>query len=194
MLAANKRAAIRSLLLVFLAGVSAAVILALGMLYFYNPSGAYLAKNLIVAPENLHFLNFKYKDPATGISSDMFLEKIEFAYYDAHDRKWKSASLDLGKYAELYALIQGDESLSEGDVPRAALFEQQPPYALALLIKNRASSGPSVQHFLDVQFAPQSDYYRILLRTTGKEQWIYFYHPVEEGAFSQKIYQLFAGV
>jgi hypothetical protein len=178
---------VRSFLFVFGSGIVFAFILALSMLYIYNPSGVYFAKYLLIAPENFQLMSFKDKDPATGEIANVVLDRVEFIYYDEKEKKWNQQSIDHKKYEEFYKMIENDKSISSISDEVKTLFYTEHPSSLSFMIKAKNSSSEILKTFGTMQIAEHADYYRIRLRVEGEEPWIYFYYP----SINRKLLNLF---
>ncbi len=184
----SKPTQIRNLLLVFGSGIAAALALAFGMLYYYNPPGAYLAKNALLAPANL--LSMRYSEATIRGANNLpfVFDGIDFSYFDAAKQQWQRIAVDMLKYADFYLLIDDDASLTDvsDDVKNA--FNRG--HAATIILKARQGEAGKVasMDFLNVDFAGEGNYYRIQLREhRDSEGWAYFHH---QGIY-QQIQQLF---
>jgi hypothetical protein len=175
----SKTKQIRSLLLILSCGVASAFIIALGLLYYYNPSGIYLAKNVLIAPENALNMAFNHADTKKD-GRRLVFDAIEFSYFDPDLRQSRHHAIDMKKYEEFYALISDDKSLVDTTDEVKRFFIKGHPANLKLKVRTdrEASKAVTPDVFLEVTFADNGDFYRIQLREQGKgEGWAYFYHP-----------------
>lgn len=171
---------IEVLLGVLAAGLAAGVILAVVMLYYYNPSGSYLAKNVLLDPDSAYSL--RYVEPGAKAKSDnrYVFDGAYFSYYDPELNQVRPIPVDKEKYAEFYKSVANESSLVEPDSHIEALFSQPQPAVLSLKVRRvgeDASKGAE-SVFSRIEFAYEGDFYRIQLRHSAPgNEWAYFYHP-----------------
>ena len=173
----SKGKEIRNLLLVIGSGIIGAVAVALMMLYYYNPSGSYLAGNVLLSPESTKVIKFQDTHPTTGSPAKFIFDQIEFSYYDSQLKQWKKLNVEMDQYAKFYQLIGNERSLEVPDEIKR-LFNQPSPSVLSLKIRTEATSQSISKPFIEVNFVNEGDYYRIELHEEGSSgSWAYFYHP-----------------
>lgn len=171
---------IKILLSVLVAGLVAGVLMVFFMLYHYNPTGSYLAKNVFLDPENAYSL--RYTEPGTKDKQDnrYAFEGVYYTHFDRELKKRETIPVAKAKYAQLYNLIANDQSIKEPTSYIEGLFN--PSHSAALLLKvhpvgEDASKGAE-SIFSRIDFAFGGDYYRIRLRqSVPGNEWAYFYHP-----------------
>lgn len=177
----SKPRQIRTLLFVFGSGIAAACILVLGMLYYYNHQGVYLAKNVLPSPKNISSLHYadsssrKEKDPVFHA-----FDRFEFSYFDPAVKLWKHIDVNLDDYAKFYEMIANEKSLLDGGESVGNVFHVGHPASLSINMRERKnfSSQSIPMAFLVVSFEENGNYYRVQLRQQGAgEHWVYFYHP-----------------
>lgn len=183
----SKSSQIRNLILILFFGVGTAFILFLAMLHFYGPTGTYLAKNMLLSPETARLLHYpentlasSTNDSRSGPTTIFVFDLIEFSYYDITLKQVKRIDVDMGKYAEFYAMISNDKSLPDDSSQVKDGFIRPAAYS-SLIFKIRTESKALRQTpsniFTEIDLT-QGDYYRILLRDqSAPEKWAYFYHP-----------------
>lgn len=174
----SKAVQIRNLLIVFGTGVITAVVLALGMLYYYNPAGSYAAGNVLLSPEQAALLQFNEGNVRSGTFNRFTFAGMDFSYFDHALKKRRSVPLSMEKYKELYDVVAGEQSIADADDGVKSLFSHGHPSSLTLKMSpDRSPLGQTqAQIFLQIDFI--EDYYRILLRDQAVGQhWVYFYHP-----------------
>lgn len=171
---------VKVLLSVLGAGLTAGILMALLMLYYYNPAGSYLATNVLLDPENAYALRFVEPGAKAKSEGRYVFEGMYFSYFDKNARELKTISVAKDKYAEFYKLITNDESLVEPAEEIKNLFNQGHPASLILKVRSvgdDASKGID-KIFTSIDLVDEGDYYRIQLRqSTPSAEWIYFMHP-----------------
>jgi hypothetical protein len=184
----SKARRIEALLIILGSGVSLAFALALFMLYYYNPSGSYLAKNVLLAPDSALAIRYGESNQRTGRITHFVYDGAEFSYYDLLEKKWKRLLIDSKKYAEFYQRVGEDLSLSEVSDEIRGSFNALYPSTLSINIHAENDSSKSSKVFSQAVFAEGSDYYRVQLRDDGSsEGWAYFYHP----GIYQQVFKIF---
>ena len=181
---------IKGLIIVLSAGLSVGLLIALSMLYYYNPTGSYHANNVLLDADNAYSLRFVEPGPKGKSEGRYVFDGINFSYFDQHIKQTKSLSVTKDKYAQLYGLIAEDNSLFNPNLEIQGLFNQTYLATLALNVRSTSEdSSKGVElTFSKIQFVYE-DYYRIQLRQSQPgAEWIYFYHP----KIYQKTLNLFA--
>lgn len=181
----SKTKQIKSLLCVFGAGLITAILLSLALLYYYSPPGTYLAKNVLLMPQNV--ANLSFVDPATKSKERVIFDQFDFSYYDAKAKRRVIIEISQGQYTRFYELVQNEKSLMAVEESIIQGFQQGSQASLALMVGNNAHTYKSV--FSEVEFSNQGDYYRVQLRqqNSSGDDWAYFYHP----GIYQKVITLF---
>lgn len=175
----TKAKQIRKLLAIMISAMLAAILLAVGMLYRYNPSGIYLAKNVLLAPESLPSLRYSEGNQRLGTASRFAFSNIEFMYFDVKRGKWEKKAIEAELYSRFYEMIADRQSLGEVSQDIINLFNTGRHSLLTINVQQGSvgSDKDSVK-FLQASFAPEGDYFRILLRSHGtKDHWVYFHYP-----------------
>jgi hypothetical protein len=171
---------IKVLLSVLGAGLTAGILMALLMLYYYNPTGSYLATNVLLDPENAYTLRFVEPGAKAKSEGRYLFEGMYFSYFDKSARELKTIPVAKDKYAEFYKLIANDKSIVEPTEDIKNLFNQGHLASLILKIRSvgeDASKGID-KIFTSIDLVNAGDYYRIQLRqSTPSAEWIYFMHP-----------------
>lgn len=170
---------IRALLTVLISGVVCAFLVSGLLLYYYGPSGRYLVKNALLAPELMTSLAYNDTNKKTGGNSRFVFDGIEFSFYDDQAKMQRLIQISPGAYKNFYDLVMADKSLL--NVPEAvlALFEKA---ATILTIKVRTESHAAWQDetkvFQVVQFSDEGNHYRIKLHEEpSPNEWVYYSHP-----------------
>lgn len=178
----SKMQQIRSLLFVVISGVFIAIVLAVGMLNYYNPSGEYLAKNVLLEPERALSMRFSEGNSKQKNHTHFIFDRIEFIHYD-HTNHPITVRINMQKYAAFYDLVKNETSLSVVSNQIEDLFNQSRIASLHLQVReeNDKSTSNAVINFSVVDFLQSGDYYRVQLRTQNSPgssiPWAYFYHP-----------------
>lgn len=171
---------IEKLLGVLGAGLVAGILIALTMLYYYNPNGSYVAQNVLLDPENAYSLRFIEPGPKGKSEGKYVFEGIYFNYQDPATKQLKSIRVKKEGYAAFYNLISNEKSIAEPSIEVQRLFNQVNPAALLLKVRSVGDdSAKGVETvFARVDFAESGEYYRIQLRQAAPgAEWIYFRHP-----------------
>lgn len=171
---------IKVLLCVLSAGLAAGVLLATFMLYYYNPEGTYLAKNVLLDPENAYTL--RYVEPgAKGKSDNRYVfEGAYFSFFDTRFNEMRNFPVSKQKYAEFYNHIGNEKSMGESASHIESVFNH--PHSAFLSVKIRRIGEDAAKGvdstFSRIDFAYEGDYYRIQLRQSAPGgEWAYFHHP-----------------
>ncbi len=171
----SKKAQIYSLLIIFISAIAAALLFALGSLYYYNPSGIYLGKNVLLSPENLMPIESSgdkmHKKRDTGYS----LSAIEFTDLQ---KNILHRSLSPQEYSSLYAMLADDKGIEAAPPEVKSLFTSSRIATLTLILREENKRSSSLIPFIIVEFIENGDYYRVQLHVeTRQAVWAYFYHP-----------------
>lgn len=141
------------------------------LLYRYNPTGQYLAKNVLLSPKTISKLWYSDVNPKTGGNSRFVFDKIVV------ERGGKQSVVSEENYRKFYHQIQEDKSLVD-----TKPFEDQFSEPMKILIFVRTESQDAWQAvekvFQELQILPQGDIYRIQLHEDNPGlHWVYFKHP-----------------
>lgn len=174
----SKEKQIKTLLGVFGGGISAGILIALFMLYYYDPTGAYTAKNILLTPENAYSLHFTETGSKSKPEGKYAFSGVYFSFFDPESKQMKTVSVPREQYDLFYHLVANDKSIVK---PGDAIFHLFQGQSASLALKVRTvgedtSKGIEIP-FLEIVFA-SGDHYRVQLRQAGPAQeWAYFYHP-----------------
>lgn len=178
----SKAKLIRNLLFVFGSGIGMGIIFALVMLFYYNPSGGYLAGNVLLAPESATSMRFIDGGSSRG-STHYVLGGIDFI-----PENKQAISVSMDKYAQFYAIVSNDGSLSDEKGRITSFFKKKLPGSIIVKIKPENGLNGGARPFLTIEFSEDGDHYRVQLREQQMMQgWAYFYHP----GIYKKAYNLF---
>lgn len=188
---------IRNLLAVLGAAVLCAALLAFFFLYYYGPSGRYLAGNTLLDPSIMAQINYQDHHPQTGKKVRFVFDRIEFSYFDPEKGQMHIFPISLETYQSFYKQVSSDRSLLEVNQNIQNLFLQSHPALLTMSmqsqegLENRTArdhlntkAGSHV--FQVVQFIPE-DYFRVQLHGKNEGEWAYFY----QSGLYQEILHLF---
>lgn len=168
----SSRNQIRNLLLVIGSGVLIAIVFSLFLLYQSILPHTYELKNVLISKEVALGLNFNDKNPKTNGQSRFIFDKITFEFVDLKSGEKKTSQISLDQYQLFYELIQNQKSLSEPDDLVKRSFIVGTPSTLKIYVKTE-SPMPfqySEKVFQEVDFASQGGNFRVLLRSTNKEE------------------------
>lgn len=170
---------IRNFLIVILSGFAAAFLISGLLLYYYSPSGQYIAKNALVDPEVAENLAFNDFDPKTGALARYVFDGFIFSYYDQSSKTMKQKKIGVNLYTDFYNSISSDTSILEVPPDVTLLFNQEGFAKLIVQVRTESHEAwiDNTKPFQQIQLMA-NDYYRIELREDNpKGKWIYFFHP-----------------
>jgi hypothetical protein len=173
----SKTKQIKTIIGVLGSGIVAGVLIALAFLYYYNPSGSYLAQHVLLDPQNAFTLKFVERGIKPKSEGRYVFEAMTFTFFDSLSKQRKVVPVSKNQYAQFYQLVAHDKSVSD---PTGRLSNQQNQAVLALKVRALGddSSHGMEQTFSEIDFIQDGDYYRIQLRQSGPgSDWIWFYHP-----------------
>lgn len=174
---------IRNLVVIISCGVLSAFLVTFFLLYFYNPTGIYFAKNALLAPKLVKTLAYEEFNSKSRETFRYTINDIQYSYFDNISKTWNKSSVSQESYNTFYQAVMTDSSVWEVTDTIVDLFAKQMPAKLVFWVKRENSNNNEVKVFQEVQFANGSDYYRIELREqSAGTTWAYFHHP--------QIYQL----
>lgn len=160
-----------SLLLVIASAIFVAFAVAAIMVSHYESSKTYILKNVLLSPQSIEALLSKFP-----ISTTPF----DYSTRDSTAKTWKQFKINIQTYTEFYSLIEEDTSIEPVPDDVFDSFSRTSPATLTLFLRTKTESTPQVNEFQRVQFAKDSDYYRVELHmeaAEGRSNWAYFYHP-----------------
>jgi hypothetical protein len=176
----SKTKQIKVLLGVLGGGLLAGLLFALSILYYYNPSGSYLAKNMLLDPHQAYTLRF-IEPGSKGKSEGKYaFEGIYFSYFDPSLKQQKTLKISQDQYAIFYQRVANESSVENPNEEIQRTFNHTHPVTLSLKVRSVGEDlGKGAElTFYQVDFAEGSDYYRIQVRQSGAgTSWAYFYHP-----------------
>lgn len=174
---ANVNSDVWAILGVLGAAIFAALLLALFFIFFYGPSGRYIAGHALIDPKIMEKLNFKGAHPRTEEPVHFIFDRAEFSYFDVDRQLVLQKTLSSTDYSNFYQLIQSDESLDLSKEVKDTAFLVSHPVLLTTTMRTAEIHRLTTQIFQVVQITPEN-YYRIQLNgQKNEEQWAYFYHP-----------------
>lgn len=180
----EKNRDILNIFIVLGSAVISAGLLSLIFLYYYNPSGRYLAGNVLLDPSIIEQINNQDQNLHKGKQARFSFDRFEFSYFDTQKNQIQKISFSFEDYQTLYRHISSERSLQE--VPRdvQSLFFQTHPAMLTINMRTNEGVGKGVATlFQVVQFTPE-DYFRIQLNEKKDGEWVYFYH---QGSYQEVI-------
>ena len=170
---------IRNLFIVLGGGIVCAIIAAVLLIYVYIPTGRYYARNVLLNPELTAQLSYMDLNPKTGGSSQFIYDRVEYHYFDPAIKRWQQVTVPQETYRQFYDLVADDRSLASVTPEVVSLFNAQSLPRLVIQVKTKSDSEwqLATKTFIEVQFHPGSEYYRIQLRSDSlAEGWAYFKH------------------
>jgi hypothetical protein len=178
---------IQNILAVLGAAVICAALLASLFLYYYGPSGRYLAGNTLLDPSIMDQINYQDQHPRTGKKVHFAFDRIEFSYFDLQNRQMRIFPIPIDSYQKFYKQVASEKSLLEVTQKIQSLFFQSHPALLTVSMRSKeGSESGTPKVFQVVQFISE-DYFRVQLHEKNEGEWAYFYRP----GLYQEIMRLF---
>lgn len=186
MLEKRKNRDIRNILAVLGAAVVCAVLLASVFLYYYGPSGRYLAGNTLLDPSIVDQISDQNQQARRGKQVSFTFDRIEFSYFEPQKRQMTTSPVSLETYGKFYKQVAASKSLEEVTKNIQDLFLQSQPALLIIRMHTKEGKENTSKVFQVVQFIPD-DYFRVQLRGKNEGEWAYFY----QAGLYQNVIRLF---
>ena len=183
----RKNREIRNILAVLGTAIICAALLASAFLYYYGPSGRYLAGHTLLDAATMEQVNEQDQQVKTRNKLRLTFDRIEFSYFDPQNKQMRHSFISRETYQKFYLMVADEKSLKEMSKNVQALFLQ--PHLTLLTIHLRTRGGTenvATKIFQVVQFIPE-DYFRVQLHEQNEGEWAYFYRP----GLYQEIMRLF---
>lgn len=182
----HKNREIGNILSVLGAAVLCAGLLASIFLYYYSPSGRYLAGNTLLDPTIIEQIHYQDQHPRTGKNVRFIFDHMEFSYFDPQKGQMQISFIPLEVYQKFYTMVTSEKSLEETTHNIQDLFLKSRPSLLTISMRTKEGAENESKIFQVVQFV-QEDYFRVQLHEKNDGEWAYFYHS----GLYQKIMRLF---
>lgn len=171
---------IRTLILVLCSGLVCALLLSGFLVYFYGPTGQYMAQNAMLAPDLITTLSYNDTNHKTGGMSRYVYDKINFSYYDEKTKQQHQMVITPEQYSQFYQLISHEKSYL--NVPKEALdtFAKGIPATISIQVRtdSHAAWQDETKIFQKIEIAQNSNDFRIELHEQkSTSNLIYFSHP-----------------
>lgn len=170
---------IKNIITVLITAIFCAGLLSIVFIYYYGPSGRYVAGQAILDPSVIEQINAQDIHSKKGGDVRFTFDRIEFSYYDPAHSQPQIKSVTPENYKKFYALVNSEKSLEEVPPNIEALFKQSRPIALTIFMHTiePSKNGTVPQVFQVIQFI-QEDYFRVQLRDVKDQgEWAYFFYP-----------------
>lgn len=173
----SKGREITALLSVVFGGGAFALLVAIGLVYFYGPSGLYDLKHTLLSPNMIGELKYQDVNPQTGAREIFVFDSINFTYFHPGEGRWKKVAVDREKYQKFYDLVVDDVSVDEVTALITDQFLSSNPAMLEIIVHPENKRSTVTRTFQEVTLAYQGDYYRIELHEeSSQKNWAYFFH------------------
>lgn len=174
----RKNRDIQNIFIVLGAAVFCATLLAFFFLYYYGPSGRYLAGNTLLDSSTMNQIHYQNQQSRLGKKEHFIFDRIQFSFFDSQQGQMHTFPLSLETYQSFYKLVSSEKSLLELNQNVQNLFLRSHPALLTISIRpqERTEKGEIEQIFQVVQFVPE-DYFRVQLHEKNEGEWAYFYRP-----------------
>ena len=171
----RKHQDIKNILAVLSSAIICAGLLSIAFIYYYGPSGRYLAGNSLLDPHLIETISYRDEHPRTGKKVLFNFDQIEFSYFDPQKGQKKVRDIPLQNYQQFYHLIASEKSLEHVTNQIEDYFIKSRPTILTISMKTAEGSDSTVtKTFQVVQFV-QEDYFRVQLHGSEQGEWAYFY-------------------
>lgn len=162
-------------------------LLASVFLYYYSPSGQYLAGHTLLDPSIMEQINFQDLQPETKRKERFSFDHIEFSHANSQKSQEHFSSIPLEAYQRFYTMVAMEKSLKEANQEIQDYFIKSQPSLLTIHMRTKEGNHPGINKvFQIVQFVPE-DYFRVQLHEKNEGEWAYYYQP----GLYQKIMHLF---
>lgn len=180
----SKSKEIKALLLVIASGIFAAVVLSIGMLFWYNPPGSYVAGSMLIDPSALESMHYSEATKRGGDNTPYVFGGVEYTYLDPSSKKWEQHPVPIERYQRFYVYVAKERSLLEVSPEIKEAFSINPMSSLVIRSKRDSGNGSRPEDFINVDFSADGNYYRIQLRAdkSTEDGYAYFYHAGIGGA------------
>lgn len=183
----RKNREIRNILSVLGAAVVCAGLLASVFLYYYGPSGRYLAGHTLLDPAIIEQIDYQDQHPKTGKKAHFAFDHIEFSYFDPQKGEVRIHSLPLETYQIFYKKVASEKSLEKVTQDTRDFFLQSHPSVLSISMHAiESSENLATKIFQVVQFVSE-DFFRVQLHEKEEGEWAYFY----QAGLYQEVIRLF---
>lgn len=178
---------IRNILAVLGTAIVCAGFLTFLFIYYYGPSGRYLAGQTLLDPTIIEQINYQDKHPRTGKKVNFIFDRIEFSYFDSKKGGMRQEAVSLESYQKFYRLISSEKSLDKVTDQIRELFFRSHPSTLTTSMRTVDGVDTSTTKIFQVVQFVQEDYFRVQLHGNQEQEWAYFYRP----HLYQEVMQLF---
>jgi len=169
---------ITNFLFVIAAGVIFGFAIVGFFLYRYNPSGQYVAKNVLISPHTLAHLWYSDQNPKTGGESRFVFDGVIAEQYSESAQRWIERPISLTVYQKFYRFIQDDVSIKDAEAVES-FFSSVRPLRVKIMVRTESNAvWQAVQEiFQEIQIVRDTGYYRVQLHEDGPgTHWAYFQH------------------
>lgn len=173
-----------NLLSVLTAAVLSAVLLAYFFLYYYNPSGQYLAAYTLLDPSVIEQMNDRNPHSQNKKKIPFSFDHIEFSYFNQKNEYHRIEKISLKDYEIFFRKVENEKSLLDVQQNIQNDFSKMPTSLLTIQMKpEERNNNGAVQVFQVVQFVPE-DYFRVQLHEKKEGEWAYFY---QQGIYQETL-------
>ncbi len=174
----RKNRDLQNLLIVLGSAIVCAAMLASVFLYYYGPSGGYVAGRTILDPATIQQINTLENDPGNRLKVHFVFDQIEFSYFNTQTGKVNKQRVAPENYRKFYDLVAADKSEYEGLPKIEQLFRSSHPTILTTQMRTISGAArDSTRTFQEIQFADEHHFRVQLHEKQELGEWVYFYHP-----------------
>lgn len=167
---------IQNFLAVLGTAVLCAALLAFIFIYYYGPSGRYIAGHTILDPAIIQQINTQERDPKNGQKVHFVFDHFEFSYFDTQTGQLRRLPVSMQNYQKFYKLISSELSVDEKKGKLEQLFVRSHPTLLTTTMRTLNGSASSNTKIFQVVEFVEDDYFRVQLHDKQEQgEWAYFY-------------------
>lgn len=167
---------IQNLLAVLGASVFCAGLLVYLFLYYYGPSGRYIAGHTILDPAIIQQINTQEAASKNRQKVHFVFDRFEFSFFDSQTGQMQRVPVSMAAYQEFYDSIAPLSSLERQDGKIEQLFVRSHPTLLTANMRTLNAPAPSNTRIFQVIEFVEEDYFRVQLHDKQEQgEWVYFY-------------------
>lgn len=165
---------VRNLLAVLLSSVICAFLLSFLFVYYYGPSGRYVAGAVLLDPSIIKEIDYQDHELSKGKKLRFIFDRIEFSYFDSKKKTINTFSIPFKSYQRFYERVSSEKSVQEIPEDIKKLFLGSYPAALTINMRSKVAQEGVSRSFQVVQLIA-ADYFRVQLHEKKEGEWVYFY-------------------
>ncbi len=173
----NQYRDVRNILVVLGIAVICAGLLASLLLYYYGPSGRYLAGNTLLDPAVIEQINAQDQHSRSKKKSHFIFDHIEFSYFESQKKQMSTHAISIEAYQDFYHIVAVEKSLKDVTKDVQNFFITSRPSILTINRRTIGKTENSTNQLFEIVEFVQEDYFRVQLHEKNEGEWAYFYRP-----------------